>query len=156
MWRLLRRIVLIIRQQEFSSADITITAESTRTGAPCPLCGRVSRRRHSSYTRLLMDLPADGRTVNVQLLVRRFRCAYPGCRRCVCAQRFPRLLRPHAPRAQRLGGLLTRIVVLLGGEAGARLAQDLHVPVSPDTLLRLLYRMELAPATILRVVRIDE
>jgi len=156
MWRLLRRIGLIIRQQEFSSADITITAESTRAGAPCPLCGRVSRRRHSSYTRLLMDLPADGRTVNVQLLVRRFRCANPGCRRRVFAERFPQLVRPHARRTERLESLLTRIGVLLGGEAGARLAQDLHVPVSPDTMLRLLYRMELAPAVGLRVVGIDE
>src|SRR5690606_27473745 len=46
--------------------------------------------------------------------------------------------------------------VFLGGEAGARLSQDLRVPVSPDTMLRLLYRMELAPAVGLRVVGIDE
>jgi len=44
----------------------------------------------------------------------------------------------------------------LGGEAGARLAQDLHAPVSPDTILRLLYRMKLTPAANLRVVGIDD
>src|SRR5690606_25387959 len=71
MWGFLRGIGLVIRRQEFSPAHITITVESAKVGAPCPSCGRVSRSRHSSYTRLLMDLPADGRTVNIQLLVRR-------------------------------------------------------------------------------------
>src|SRR5690606_36938760 len=94
-----------------------------------------------------MDLPAASRAVNIQLLVRRFRCRNPACRRRVFAERFPQLVRPHARRTERLESLLTRIGVLLGGEAGAWLAQDLHVPVSPDTILRLLYRMELAPAT---------
>src|SRR5690606_10478584 len=81
MWGFLRGIGLVIRRQEFSPAHITITVESAKVGAPCPSCGRVSRSRHSSYTRLLMDLPADGRTVNIQLLVRRFRCKNPACRR---------------------------------------------------------------------------
>src|SRR5690554_1698881 len=156
MWGFLRGIGLVIRRQEFSPAHITITVESAKVGAPCPSCGRVSRSRHSSYTRFLMDLPADGRTVNIQLLVRRFRCRNPACRRRVFAERFPQLVRPHARRTERLENLLTRIGVLLGGEAGARLSQDLHVPVSPDTMLRLLYRMELTPVVGLRVVGIDE
>ena len=134
MWGFLRGIGLVIRRQEFSPAHITITVESAKVGAPCPSCGRVSRSRHSRYTRLLMDLPADGRTVNIQLLVRRFRCRNPACRRRVFAERFPQLVRPHARRTERLENLLTRIGVLLGGEAGARLSQDLHVPVSPDTM----------------------
>jgi len=103
-----------------------------------------------------MDLPADGRTVNIQLVVRRVRCKNPSCRRRVFAERFPRLVRTHARRTERLESLLTRIGVFLGGEAGARLSQDLRVPVSPDTMLRLLYRMELAPVVGLRVVGIDE
>lgn len=103
-----------------------------------------------------MDLPADGRTVNLQLLVRRFRCSNAECRRHVFAERFPQLVRPHARRTERLESLLVRIGVHLGGEAGARLAQDLQVPVSPDTILRLLLRMQLSPATTLRVVGIDD
>src|SRR5690554_5041619 len=118
MWGFLRGIGLVIRRQEFSPAHITITVESAKVGAPCPSCGRVSRSRHSSYTRLLMDLPADGRTVNIQLVVRRFRCKNPSCRRRVFAERFPRLVRPHARRTERLENLLTRIGVLLGGAPG--------------------------------------
>jgi len=103
-----------------------------------------------------MDLPADGRTVNIHLTVRRFRCNNPTCRRRVFAERFPQFVRPHARRTKRLDDLLTRIGVLLGGEAGARLAQDLHAPVSPDTILRLIYCMEITPVANLRVVGIDD
>src|SRR5690606_14517346 len=98
----LRGIGLVIRRQEFSPAHITITVESAKVGAPCPSCGRVSRSRHSSYTRLLMDLPADGRTVNILLLVRRFRCRNPACRRRVFAERFPQLVRPDARNGSRI------------------------------------------------------
>lgn len=156
MWKLFRRLGLSIQKQESSSPDITLTVESVRPTAICPLCGRVSHRKHSHYTRFLMDLPADGRTVNIHLTVRRLRCTNPDCRRHVFAQRFPHLIRPHACRTERLDELLTRIGVLLGGEAGARLAQDLRAPVSPDTILRLLYRMDLTPVAYLRVVGIDD
>lgn len=69
---------------------------------------------------------------------------------------FSQLARPHARRTERLENLLTRIGVLLGGEAGARLSQNPHAPISPDTILRLLYRMELTPAASLRLVCIYE
>lgn len=58
MQRLLRPGGLSIRQQEFSLASIT-TGENTRAGAPCPVCGRASRRRYKSDSQLLqllMDL----------------------------------------------------------------------------------------------------
>src|SRR5690606_38578899 len=97
-----------IQQQESSPSDITLAVESSRSGAQCPLCGRVSRRKHSRYTRFLMDLPADGRTVNIHLTVRRFRCNNPACRRRVFAERFPQFVRPHARRTERLDDLLTR------------------------------------------------
>jgi len=103
-----------------------------------------------------MDLPADGLTVNIQLVVRRFRCKNPSCRRRVFAERFPRLVHTHARRTERLESLLTRIGVFLGGEAGARLSQDLRVPVSAGVMRVFHYRMELVLAVGLRVVRIDE
>src|SRR5690606_41674149 len=116
MWGFLRGIGLVMRRQEFSPAHITITVESAKVGAPCPSCGRVPRSRHSSYTRLLMNLPADEPTVNIQLVVRRFRCKNPTCRRREFAARSPQLVRPHARRTERLRSLLTRIGVRLAGD----------------------------------------
>ncbi|MBO8142009.1 MAG: multidrug efflux SMR transporter [Firmicutes bacterium] len=81
-----------------------------------------------------MALPADVRTVNIQLSVPRFRCANPVCRRRVFAERFPQLVRPHARHTERLESLLTRIGVLLG--SAARPAPGFRrtsVPPSPRT-----------------------
>jgi len=156
MWELVRRAGLRILDQQIAPAGITITCEGAAKEARCPVCGSVSRRRHSSYTRLLMDVPADGRTVSILLSVRRFRCVHRQGRRRLFAERFPQLVRSYARSTERLDALLTRIGVFLGGEGGARLCEELCVPVSPDTILRLLYRMELTPAGELRVVGIDD
>jgi hypothetical protein len=42
-----------------------------------------------------------------------------------------------AAAARRRGGRLRQIGLALGGQAGARLAQQQHLPTSPHTLLRL-------------------
>ena len=45
------------------SADvevITLTAETASPKAGCPVCGKLSRRVHSPYTRTLADLPWQG------------------------------------------------------------------------------------------------
>src|SRR5690606_12987231 len=102
-------VTFSVNHRPDSTGFYTLPGTLTKADAPCPSCGRVSRSRHSSYTRLLMDLPADGRTVNIQLVVRRFRCKNPSCRRRVFAERFPRLVRTHARRTERLESLLTRI-----------------------------------------------
>jgi len=99
VWKRLRHLGLNIQRQESSPSDITLTVESSRSGAQCPLCGRVSRRKHSRYTRFLMDLPADGRTVNIHLTVRRFRCNNPTCRAVYSPNAFPNLSAP-MPAAQ--------------------------------------------------------
>jgi len=121
MWELLRRAGLRILDHQIAPADITGAAKE----AHCPVCGSVSRRRHSSYTRLLMDVPADGRTVSILLSVRRFRCVNRQCRRRVfVAERFPQLVRSRARRTERLDTLLTRIGVFLGGQGGGRLLRS--------------------------------
>jgi len=40
----------------------------------CPSCGAVSRRVHSRYRRRVTDLPLSGRTVQLIVIARRFRC----------------------------------------------------------------------------------
>src|SRR3954463_16470950 len=46
--------------------------------------------------------------------------------------------RPWARRTLRLGKRLTTVAVALGGSAGARLSRDLGIPVSRNTLLRVI------------------
>lgn len=114
---------------------LTITACATRPTAVCPSCQHVSRRVHSYYTRSPQDLPVSGHIVQLVLRVRRFRCLNPNCQRQTFAERLPDLP-VWARQTARLGTLLDCIAIVLSGQAGSRLTEQLAMPVSADTLLR--------------------
>ncbi len=115
---------------------VMLTVTSTESQASCPLCGQPSSRVHSSYDRKPSDLAVVGHRMHLYLSVRRFFCDNPSCERMTFAERLPGLLKPFARRTNRLSETLYGIGQALGGEAGARRAAHLGMPVSPDTLLR--------------------
>lgn len=135
---------------------ITILTAPKPSSSACPLCGVVSSRMHSHYTRTLADLPWQGRAVTVQVRARRFRCATAGCLRQVFAERLPGVARSWARRTARLGDIQRHVGFALGGEPGSRLAARLSMPASGDTLLRLVQATEPKPPPSPRVVGIDD
>jgi hypothetical protein len=52
-------IVLIVVERDGS---LVLVAKPTRQAVPCPKCGELSRREHSSYLRRPLDLPWRGHT----------------------------------------------------------------------------------------------
>lgn len=117
---------------------VTVEAVPTATEGRCPACGVPSERVHRRYVRVPRDLPCGGRQMRVRLSVRRFRCGTPACDRHTFVEQVPGVTRPHRQAVQRLETLLGAFVAALGGQAGARLAAQAGMPVSGDTLLRLL------------------
>jgi hypothetical protein len=75
------------------------------------------------------------------LHVRRCRCLHTACPAHTFAERLPQVVRPAAQRTVRLTAVLQPLGLALGGEAGARWGAALHVPTSPDTLLRLIRQL---------------
>ena len=136
--------------------QITILTAPKPSSSACPLCGAVSSRLHSHYTRTLADLPWQGCAVTIQVRARRFRCATTGCLRQVFAERLPEVARSWARRTARLGDIQRHIGLALGGEPGSRLAARLSMPVSGDTLLRLVQAIGPEPPLSPRVVGIDD
>jgi len=136
--------------------NVTIIAACKTSRCACPLCGHVSGRVHSHYTRTLADLPWQGRPVILQVRARRFRCGRVDCPRQVFTERRPAVAHARARRTTRLGGLQCQIGFALGGEPGARLAVRLAMPASGDTVLRLIHRAEPKPSPSPRVVAIDD
>ncbi|WP_238697599.1 transposase family protein [Streptomyces sp. E2N166] len=55
--------------------------ECTVNSAACPACGVWSNRIDGSYLRFPADVPSAGRSVVLQLRVRRFACRNSGCTR---------------------------------------------------------------------------
>ena len=147
------QIVLVVVEQDGS---LVVIAEPTRTAVPCPSCGQLSRRRHSRYERRPVDLPWRGRTVRLRVHTRRWFCDAPSCSRRIFAERFDEALTAHARRTPGATELLLRLALQAGGEGGARLARQVGVPTSPDTLLRLLHAMLDAPVRTPRVLGVDD
>lgn len=127
-----------------------VTGETTvlrvrarRANARCPTCRTVSRAPHSTYIRRPADLPSLGRRVCPELAVRRFYCVDAICSRRTFAEQLPGLLDVRARRTRRLATTQRAVAVAVGAEAGARLAVQLAMPVTADSLLRLIRRAPL-------------
>jgi transposase IS204/IS1001/IS1096/IS1165 family protein len=135
---------LLVKAVAVEPTRIVITARAIATnGAACPACRTVTRRVHSRYWRTLADLPWHDRSVVWHLQVRRFRCSR--CERRIFAERLPGIAVRKGRRTTRLAEAQTCIGLALGGEPGARLACKLAMPVSGDTILRLIRRLPLPP-----------
>src|SRR3954451_12096393 len=135
---------------------LSITAQGTRPGGRCPDCGHASRAVHSRYRRRPADLPALGQAVRVDLRLRRFYCRNAACTRRTFAEHLPELIRPPARRTGRWAEAQARVGVALGGEGSARLLQHLAMPVSADTVLRLIRSLPLPEPEPPRVVVVDD
>jgi transposase len=138
------------------TGSLALHLEPTRAAVPCPVCGQLSARRHSRYRRRPLDLPWRGATVRLLIQTRRFFCDEPSCPRKIFAERFPARLPVFARRTERATELLISIVQRTSAEAGARLAHAAGVPVSPDTLLRLVRQLGQQPVPTPRVLGVDD
>lgn len=118
--------------------QIDICAVSVRTQGICPNCGKRSTRVHSYYERSPADFPIAACRVGLHVKVKRFRCLTEDCSRATFVEEFPHLLEKYARRTVRMYQAQADIAFALGGEAGCRLANKLHMPVSGDTLLRMI------------------
>ena len=132
---------LTVTAVELEEADWIVSvdsrdAEQDRDGASCPVCGIPSSSRHSSYIRTLRDLSAQGRPVNIQARLTRWRCRNDHCDRRIFAERLPMLATPFARRTARLAGIVRLFGHSVGGRPSERLMARLGMPVSDTTILR--------------------
>jgi transposase len=126
---------LHVDRLSFTGGLVTIYASTTNSTPECPLCKQLSRRIHGRYTRTLAELPWCGTPVRLRVRVRKFFCDVPSCKRRVFAERLEDVARVYARTTDRQREALEWIAFALGGQAGARLARQLGLIVSPDTLL---------------------
>jgi transposase len=104
----------------------------------------------------LADLPWQGRMVVLEVRVRRFRCPVLECPRHIFAERLPATAEPRRLRTNRLADIQRAMAHGMGGEPGSRLAARLAMPVSGDTLLRLIRATPIERGPPPRIVGIDD
>jgi len=140
----------------FDGDSVTIHASTDNPAPRCPCCKRPSRRVHGRYTRTLADLPWSGTPVRLRVRVGKFFCDEPSCERKIFAERLQEVARPFARGTDRRREALEWIAFALGGEAGARLARELGLLVSPDTLLNRIRGAFGGDAEDVRVLGVDD
>lgn len=147
---------LAVESVSDSSDALILTVRSAGGAAKCPLCGSASRRIHSRHTRQIADLPCSGREVRLLVITRRFACEVSHCRRQIFAERFGATLPVRARRTARLECIVHHLGLALGGRPAANFAKRLMLPVSNDTLLRVVRRRTCPPTEPLIVAGIDD
>jgi transposase len=148
---------LVIESVARIEEAIVVTVRAKASDGICPLCQSVSRRVHSRYVRQVSDLPSSGRGVHLRLVTRRFFCDATHCRRRIFAERFGDAVLPvRSRRTARLDYIVHHLGLALGGRPGAGFARRLMLPVSNDTLLRIVRRRALLHTEPLTVVGIDD
>lgn len=147
----------LVNRVSIDGVMTTIEARGVGATGQCPDCRLASVRVHSRYQRRLADLPLAGRVVRISLTARRFRCMSASCRKSIFTERFSDdVLAVHARRTARLDGLVHHLALALGGRPAASLARRLMMPVSNDTLLRVVRRRGRPAPPAPNVIGIDD
>jgi transposase len=148
---------LVVESVSDSSDSIILTVRSEAGTTNCPLCGTASRRIHSRYARQVADLPCAGKQIRLRVIARRFVCEARHCRRQIFAERFGDDVVPvRSRRTARLECIVHHLGLALGGRPAANFAKRLMLPVSNDTLLRVVRRRTCPPTEPLVVAGIDD
>ena len=128
----------------------------TSKTALCPCCGQSSRYIHSYYERTLVDLPVNTQTVQLKIQARRFECHNEQCKRKIFCERLSHFAGAHDQRSTRLTTMIRAIGLALNAEGGKRLAKQLGIQVSRDSVLRIIRRTPLEVIEAPKVIGIDD
>jgi transposase len=134
---------------------VSIKAEG---GAKCPECGARSGSHHSSYFRVLHDLPIQGEAVKVRARILRWRCRNAQCSRQIFAERIPELAAPFARRTARVASIVQLFGHTAGGRPSERLLSRLGMTAGRNAVLRAVKNgaRSQSVSTSLRVAGIDD
>ena len=146
----------VVEHVHTTDSTLLIEARPSTPEACCPDCHTPSAQVHSYYTRHLRDLPVVAQPMRLRLHVRRFRCPTAACPRRTFAERLPALAPVRAQRTVRFTEAVRVLGSEAGGAAGARLATRLRMPLSGDTVLRILHHTSVPMQPPPRVLGIDD
>ncbi|MEV6259139.1 ISL3 family transposase [Nocardia sp. NPDC051929] len=135
---------------------IRFDAVTREVPQPCPVCGVVSSRVHSRYSREIADVAVASREVVLRLAVRRLFCGNGGCGRRIFAEQVSGLTVRYGRRSLALRDVLRRFALALGGRPAARLCAGVASAVSRMTLLRLIRALPQPTVGGLTAVGVDE
>ena len=141
---------------EVKEGVVVIAARSKTRAAACPHCLCWSNRIHDRYVRRVAERPCLDAAVLIEIEVQRFKCPNPRCQWRTFAERIDTLAPSYQRRTQSQARALQAIGFALGGAAAARLAHELGLRASRQTVLRELHRARPREKHPPRIIGIDD
>ncbi len=138
------------------AGHLTVVATARGPTAVCPLCQQPSSRVHSTYWRMLTDLPWSATPVTVRARVRRFVCTNRDCARAIFCERLAPLAMAYGRRTEQMRAALAEIGMAVGGRAGAALTHHLRLDSSRLTVLRAVRAVPAPAVGTVRVLGMDD
>jgi transposase len=139
-----------------SDGSITIPARSKQKSAQCPCCNIMSKRVHSSYIRILRDLPISTRCVLVHLTVRKFFCKNSECEKKIFSEQPGNEIKAYSRMTNRTRETLQNILLEVSARKGSYLANLISLPISPSTALRMIDSLPIPPTEKVTVLGVDD
>lgn len=124
---------------ELTAAQMHFYFRSQASSACCPKCQVVSTRRHSQTKRKIRDLPISEKEVYLYILLRKWFCSNEACATKIFTESIEAAPAYHR-NTVRVTNQLRELAFQSNCVQAAKLSEKLHVPVSHDTLLRLIYQ----------------
>jgi transposase len=140
----------------FTEDQAVVVVSSSCPTSTCPSCGRSGSRIHSWYLRTLQDLPWQGKPTVIRWRSRKFFCDSPGCPRRIFTERLPSITWSYGRRSVRAREILECLGLALGGENGCRVATRMGMPISGDTVLRVVRRAMFPAFAAPRIIGVDD
>ena len=122
---------------ESNGEALIIHIESTNTEATCPYCGIVSRKIHSRYTRILQDLPIQGRKIKLYLNNKKYFCINTECGKRTFAEQFG-FFEPNSVRTKRLQEEILRVSIIQSSISASKYLRNSVADVCKSTICNLL------------------
>ncbi len=122
---------------------VDVKARLSMSYARCPLCGKKSHSVHSTYERLLMDLPIHGKRMNITLLARKFRCRNPKCRQIIFTEQPAELTERYSRKTNAAKSKLKEVLIEMSAMKGALIVSSMGMQQSASTCLRLVKSIDI-------------
>ena len=135
---------------------ITIPARSKQKSVQCPCCNIMSKRVHSSYTRILRDLPISTHCVSVHLTVRKFFCKNTECEKKIFTEQPGNEIKAYSRMTKRTRETLQNILLEVSARKGSYIANLISLPISPSTALRMIDSLPIPPTEKVTVLGVDD
>ncbi len=128
---------LIVTGKEIIDDTMFIYCETKKQTTKCKYCGNESENVHSTYTRVISDLPIQNYKVKLVIKVKKYFCSNDKCKHTTFAEPLD-FVEKNAIRTKRLDEYINQVGLKTSSIEAEKQIKDTHVNISNNTILRII------------------